>query len=157
MISIRQREQKANEMYEWYVRWFVESMGDEETATGVLNEVGNKNFGRKFIGTYAQDTFPYHKLQPGQCGISNTDKCGSSGEHWVAVARGLKQKNHLYMYDSFGRPNVLDTLPQQTLSYKLIDTELDSEQREDEDNCGQRCLAWIAVFTKLGENYAVLI
>ena len=56
------------------------------------------------------------------------------------------------MYDSFGRP-----------SDKLIglgntvDADYDVEQKEIEQNCGQRCLAWLMCIHHYGIDKALLI
>lgn len=82
----------------------------------------------------------------GGCRIVNLEPRGQRGEHWVALADNL-------VYDSFGRTKVLELrehklgpVPSSDLTY----TEDDAEQTKREDNCGQRCIAWLMTYEKYG-------
>ena len=69
------------------------------------------------------------------------------GSHWVAVCRA-KEDEQATVYDSFGRTHVLGN------EKNLLDTDRDAEQKTIEDNCGQRCLAFIWVFLEYGSAMA---
>lgn len=131
-----------------------------ETTDRQLNKQGKRIFKNKFVGVYARNTFPFSTLKPGDKGIINTDREGLPGTHWVAVARGVRHTDKVYMYDSFGRKNLIQPQTVQKLppGARLVDVDpSDAEQREAEDNCGQRSLAWLMVFDQCGEYIADLI
>ena len=94
-------------------------------------------------GIYAKDGPWKEKIGKGYM-IVNLDSKGQPGSHWVAVAGRL-------LYDSFGRKSILGE------SNGLQDVERDAEQRNAEDNCGQRCLAWLGVYRVLGPEIAYTI
>ena len=80
-----------------------------------------------------------------------------AGTHWVAL---YTTPSRILAYDSFGR-RVKSLAP----SYKklpirgrqLVDTEDDAEQHFIEENCGQRCLAWILTAQQKGAAAALAI
>ena len=84
-------------------------------------------------------------MESGQCLIVNTDKADESGEHWLALAHDLKRG--VIAYDSFGR---------QVAPWALA-SDPDPEQRLLEQNCGQRCLAWLICWKKLGAVAALAV
>ena len=79
--------------------------------------------------------------------IFNLDKRNQPGSHWCAV---VKDKRHYIIYDSFGR-----TIPLKQKNN--IMTDKDAEQDITEQNCGQRCIAWLVVVAVKGINTALTI
>ena len=69
------------------------------------------------------------------------------GSHWCAV---VKDKKYYIIYDSFGR----DIKLKQKIN---IMTEDDAEQDINEQNCGQRCVAWLVVVAVKGIKIALTI
>ena len=116
-------------------------MGHSATSTQDLNRVGRVLFGGDFCGTYPYAKNPRLNSE-GKCCIVNTMKNGP-GEHWFALIRG---KSETLAYDSFGR----------TLSNHQY-SDPDVEQGVFEENCGQRCLAWLCVAKNHGVEAALLI
>lgn len=134
-------------------------LGEEETSGDLLTRVGGVIFGKKFVGAHARDAFPFPTLKSGDMGIMNNQDTGSPGEHWVAVARGVERPSRIFIYDSFGRtglikPQHIRSLPRGSTLHPATP---DIPQDDDEDNCGQRCLAWLMVFDQCGERLADLI
>lgn len=130
--------------------------GDKTTYLGELNGVGHKLLGVKFKGVYPSDRIPkLNDLSP-YC-ILNLDTSKEPGSHWVAIAKNDK-KDHTIIYDSFGRHNY-KIIPQLRFSGngKIIDADRDVEQRISETNCGARCIAWLCIYDKWGEDVAKLI
>jgi len=131
-------------------------VGDKTTFLGQLNGAGRKLLGVKFKGVYPSDKIPkLNDLSP-YC-ILNLDNSKQPGSHWVAIAKNDKL-NHSVIYDSFGRHN-MKIIPQLKYSGngRVIDTERDAEQKKLETNCGARCLAWLCIYDKWGEDVARLI
>ena len=128
--------------------------GDKTTYLNQLNGVGKKLLGVKFKGVFPSDKIPKLNALSPYC-ILNLDSSKESGSHWVALARC---DDHSVLYDSFGRKHQ-QIIP--VLRYsgngRIIDTDLDPEQKIEETNCGARCLAWLCIFDKYGEDIAKLI
>ena len=121
------------------------SMGHSgSTFSTKLNKYGKTLFGNKFKGIFAKDRLP--KLQPNQSCIFNLDKHNEPGSHWCGMYR---TSSRYLIYDSFGR-KVLQ-------GKKYMYTEKDKEQTDKEENCGQRCLAWLIIAYKHGIDNAKLI
>ena len=82
--------------------------------------------------------------------VVNLEPRGNRGEHWVGVANNL-------IYDSFGRNRVVE-IREHKLGIRPFGeysyTAPDAEQLKQEDNCGQRCIAWLMVYDKYGETAA---
>ena len=130
---------------------------DQETDSKQLHTHGRRLLGKKFVGVFARDTFPFSSLKPGDMGIINTDTNNMPGEHWVAVARGVVEPKLIFVYDSFGRKNLIKPVKALPPGIKLHDVDLDPEQQEAEENCGQRSIAFLMVFRQCGEAVANLI
>lgn len=124
-------------------------LGNGTTFSLDLDKIGRRMFGQKFAGVFASDMIPkLNNLK--KFAILNLDKSTKPGSHWIAVAF---DKGDLLVYDSFGRKakNIIPALK------GAIDSDLDAEQKESEDNCGQRSLAWLHVLDKHGRDAAMLI
>lgn len=126
-------------LYEQELKRFIQVIGNGLTYSNTLQEMGLREFPDRWKGIFMSDeTYPLRGYS-----IVNTDPAGQPGEHWVAVADGM-------LYDSFGRANLIN-------NPTLVDTELDAEQLIEEENCGQRCLAWLSVHYLLGPEAAKTI
>ena len=110
-------------------------MGNMTTDTDELNYFGHLLLGDDFQGTFAKDeNFNTHDY----C-IVNTDTSDGVGKHWVAIGQNK-------LYDSFARVN--DHIGDTEELHTAGDSE--PEQQVDEDNCGQRCLAWLVTIKTVG-------
>ena len=85
----------------------------------------------------------------------------SGGEHWIGLARipttgkGAEARASALMhYDSFGRSH-RQLFPDRWED--AVNTELDAEQDDRKTECGQRSLAWLLLFDKLGPSVAKMI
>ena len=130
--------------------------GDKTTYLGELEGVGKKLLGVKFKGVFPSDKIPIlNDLAP--YAILNLDRSDQSGTHWIAIAKN-QDKDHTIVYDSFGRYNY-KIIPSLRFSGngRVIDTDRDAEQKVSETNCGARCLGWLCIYDKWGEDVAKLI
>ena len=111
-----------------------------------LDKIGRKLFGTKFHGVYSSDKIPKLNMVKRYC-ILNLDKSTEGGSHWVALA--LLKDGKTIFYDSFGRSHT-KIIPSLNLSGngKIINSEKDKEQKIREENCGQRCTAFLMVVDK---------
>ena len=136
-------------MYNTQLKKLEKKLGINSTYSSQLTEHGIKMFGDKYQGTFASDTLPTLTKKRPYC-IGNLDKKNEGGSHWVALAKCGKDT---LFYDSFGRQakSII------ALEMNILNTEDDAEQGIFEENCGQRCLAWLYVFDKLGKKEALTI
>jgi hypothetical protein len=113
------------------------------TYNSDLDVVGKHLWPAEWSGVCPSDKYQPRQTKP--YAIINVDKSNEPGSHWMAICDGL-------VYDSFGRKtsSLVDI-------EHLADTDPDAEQDAAEENCGQRCLAWIWVYDKLGREAAKLI
>ena len=120
-------------------------LGSVSTSDTELLDLCTKLFGQRFKGIYSfDDTF---ELKQSEMAIFNLDKRNQPESHWCAV---VKDKKNYIVYDSFGR-NI--SLKQKN----NIMTEDDAEQSVEEQNCGQRCVAWLVVIAVKGIKTALTI
>lgn len=154
---MKSKKQIAEQLYKDKLREIEKMMNKKDiTYLGELDSVGRKLFRTKFRGVFASDKIPpLNNLTP--YAILNLDKSGEPGTHWVAIAKSRHQ-DASYFYDSFGRRHT-KLIPNLRVSGngRIKDTELDKEQKIRETNCGQRCLAFLAIFNEYGEDVAKLI
>lgn len=138
----------AEKAYNHYLKLIEAKYGNKETSTNELNSIGKKLFKNKFVGVFPSDKIP--KMKNNQYAIINLDKSDQSGSHWVSI---VKSKNGIYIYDSFGR-RTIKILPslKQSGNGMILETENDAEQKEIEENCGQRSLASLCVYDNFGHN-----
>jgi hypothetical protein len=108
-----------------------------------LDQIGRKIFGNKFRGVFPSDKIPKLNGIKRYC-ILNLDKSDEPGSHWVALAK--LQDGETIFYDSFGRCHT-KIIPNLNLSGngRIINSEKDREQTTVEENCGQRCLAFLMI------------
>jgi len=137
--------------YNRFLKHFRKLLGVKLTYTGALFKLGKQLFGTKFKAVIPSDRIPILDNHQSYC-IVNVDKTGMSGTHWLAMAF---RDGYIYVYDSYGRPT--RKLIPNSFQKNMIDTDYDAEQTRNQDDCGQRCLAWLSVFDTLGPNYALTI
>jgi len=125
----------------------------QELLNEVQSELGNGSTSKKqleayiseiwdgndFDGIHAPDDWGINMKKP--YSIINTQ--GAPGEHWMACY--MISKNNPLFYDSFGRSIISGWTGQ-----RLLTTEEDAEQDISEDNCGQRCVAWLLLVKEMG-------
>ena len=129
-------------------------MGKSTTTDNIeLERMGRTLLGAKFKGVYASDGVPALTANKPYAVINNKP-ASTGGEHWVGAAR-VSRTGHVMVYDSFGRSHA-KLLPGK-LPPGTHDTDRDIEQSVAQTNCGQRSLAWLVVFDRLGPAAARLV
>lgn len=117
-----------------------------------LTDIGRLLIGNKFCGVYAYDQYPIHK-QDCTYSIINTDNSRQSGTHWIGV---YKKDKTLYIFDSFGRfsKNVLKKFVKTHVNegYKIVDINRTSDQGNNQEDCGLRCITTLLLIKKYGIN-----
>ena len=133
----------------------IEQGMDKKTTTNdtELDRMGRTLLGTKFKGVYASDGIPALTVRQPYA-VINTKPASSGGEHWLGAAR-VTRTGRVLVYDSFGRSHV--TLLPGALPPGTQDTDRDIEQSIAQTNCGQRSLAWLVVFDRLGPTAARLV
>ena len=113
----------------------------EGTDSEQLQKFCAEQFGDKFKGVFAANQVP-HDLKELKDGyyIVNTDPFHMPGTHWTAIADGL-------FYDSFDRKS--------TKLFPYIDLPTTgknrvTEQKANESNCGERCVAFLVIYHNFG-------
>ncbi len=149
---------KVNTIYNDLVADVSETLGDGRTMDSQLTAFGKLVIGRTFKGVFASDQIPKLTGRGTSYMIVNVDKAGMSGSHWLGmVAKGKR----VYYYDSFGRPIqslIPDTARKLRSESKSISSSAsEPEQSIIEDNCGQRTMAWLILFHRLGVDNAIQI
>lgn len=132
------------DVYNQWVKRVIDVIGHDGTTTAeeLLTAASKLPISGLLAGVYAADeTAKTSRKKP--YAIINTET--PPGEHWIGL---VNDKRRVPMaYDSFGR-SVMKVSKQGDLI--PIHTDPDAEQRHDEKNCGQRCLAWLCVVQELG-------
>lgn len=149
-------ERLVEKKYNEYLDAIQQKMGNQITYTNDLEKYGKYALGGRFQGVFSSDSLKkLSVLKP--YAIVNLDKSNQPGSHWIAIAYNNDEDDTITIYDSFGR-NSKKIIPNIYSIYNgIIDTDNDKEQRISEDNCGQRSLAWLMVYDKLGRDAARLI
>lgn len=147
----RETKRQAEQHYATILNMIGQDLKLTGVAQSVLHRYGKKHFGENFLGVFPRDLMPKLKdVQVGQCCIVNNQTSMMGGEHWLAV--GKSKGGKWIQYDSFGRKDFL-----KLGKGSSMDAERDAEQKDEEVNCGNRCLAWCAVFLWHGEDQARMI
>jgi len=125
---------------------------NQQTDTDQLDRIGKKLLGSGFAGSFPEDK--KIKFNGKRCYyIFNTDKSNQKGCHWTGIYIDHKNKK-LYAFDSFDRQ----------ISKLLKDVVIDAkknhftvkqgthviEQQDNQNDCGQRSLAWLLMVKKHG-------
>ena len=144
---------ESEKLYNFYLKQKIYPLvGDKITYLDKLHGVGRKLFGVKFKGVFPSDKIPkLNDLSP-YC-ILNLDSSKEKGSHWIALAKMDDDKT--LVYDSFGR-DYKRIIPDLNFSGngRIKNTEKDAEQNILQTDCGARCLAFLMVYDKNGENMA---
>lgn len=114
-------------------------LGKTVTHADELLKLG-KQLIDNFIGVFAIDTIPILKSK--QSCICNTDLVSGSGQHWFALYKHGKTR---WGYDPLG-----DSYNLKKKLKHIKWTDDDPEQEDYEQDCGQRCIAWLVVTNKHG-------
>jgi hypothetical protein len=149
-------EEKMHNEYNKVLQEMTKYLGSDTTFSDDLQRVAINILSNKFKGVYPSDKIPkLNELQP--YSILNLDNSKMPGSHWIAVAYSPNDKS-VSVYDSFGRKSskIIPSL-YKAFGGRIIDSDYDKEQRNSEDNCGQRCISWLKIFDTYGKQNALLI
>lgn len=131
--------------YDIILKNIEEVMGSSATMSNQLDKFCKRYFGSLFIGVFPSDNIP--ELKSGEMCILNLDKSSEPGSHWVSYSR---DEDKYYFYDSFGRkPRSIIYLKK-----RVIYDRVDKEQNINEENCGQRCIAYLIIGNEFGFDLA---
>jgi len=126
-----------------YLGGVLRKMGHGDTTSeDELRGMGRTLFGNKFLGVFAADERPPSPLEPGYMYIVNTKPRSHGGEHWMGVY-GTEKSGDL-LFDSFARKSIIP-------NWNGLVTELDKDQLDEQQDCGQRTLAFLATAYVLGD------
>ena len=154
VIKKKGNELVANNFYKKIIRKIESILGNKVTFSNDLHEVAIHFLGKSFKGIYSSDRIP--KLNNiKKYAILNLDRSDQPGSHWVGIAF---HRGNTIIYDSFGRQTskIIPSLINSG-NGRIIMTDDDAEQRISQDNCGQRVVAWLVTFDRLGADMAILI
>lgn len=137
-----------------YKNKFIKIFGRDALYDSQLTRAGRDIFGRKYIGTFSQDTMP---TTSGYLivNVDTSKKINTPAAHWVAI---YQTKTRMYVYDSYGRSTkfVLPIIAKNT-NKTIIESKRDPEQYGETVICGHLCLAWLCCVEKLGITRALKI
>ena len=141
-------------------------MGNDVTHSQELNRVGKKLFGEAWIGIHPSNVKPIvllnnvRKSRGLHYALLNTGNDKSRGIHRVALIVDPRGEHvRYYIYDSFAR-HLKRIIPGfiKKIGYRyIVDMNLNSDQKEAEQNCGQRSMATMLYVSKHGLTNAMLI
>ena len=128
------RKKEVQHLYEFTLNQIQKDLGSGITSDEQLEDYCT--FLPKFRGIHAWDKTP--KLKNLECCIINLDTSDQPGSHWVAL---YKYKTKTYMFDSFDR---------KISSFRKIEIDSAVRQKPKEEDCGQRCIAFLALVETIG-------
>ena len=129
-------KKQVQHLYEYTLNEVQKDMGTGITSDEQLNDYCR--FLQNFRGTHAFDKIP--KLKNMQSCIANLDTSNQSGSHWIAFYRF---KNKTYVFDSFDR---------KISHFKKVEIDKPVMQKPKENDCGQRCISFLALIESIGLN-----
>lgn len=138
--------------YNTYVKFFEKILKTNgPTLNTELQKLGKHYFGaRNFKGVYSKDKRPSKSSMRGhQSYIFNLDNHNEPGSHWCSYY--MSEDGTPCVYDSFGRVVL------KGIDKRVRNSNRRAEQSKNEENCGQRCLAWLLCVYKLGIEKALTI
>lgn len=156
-MSHNKIKKQVESEYKLYLKKIEDMMASNDTTyLSQLEKAGKQLFGVSFRGVFPSDKIPaLNDLAP-YC-ILNLDRSDEPGSHWVALCK-IENRNESIFYDSFGRCH---TEIMKNLKFsgngRIKNTENDAEQKVLQNNCGQRCLAFIKMFHDYGPEVALMI
>lgn len=125
------------------------------TNSTELDNLGKKIFGKQWIGFFSADNVPTkNEFCEAKYSIINLDDSSQGGSHFIAV---VCSKGVVYVYDSFGRKTSqlpmgngqISPLPVFIKKAKMSNPSQD--QKNSENNCGQRSFGFLLAFSQFGE------
>jgi hypothetical protein len=145
-------EANATKAYNIALRRIKDMIGtDGITNNFQLEQGGKKLFGDKFNGVYTSSKFMKRLSHKKPYMIVNTSPTGSNDDryflHWVPIV--LLPNNKLIGYDSFGR-DIKTILHMKKGGAKFNNSKRDAEQRDEQEDCGTRSLAWLLIYDNWG-------
>ena len=147
------KEESVNIIFRAFKKELISRLGNKALYDDEIDKVGKQLF-KQWRGVNSQDKIVY---KPGYQ-IINIDTSKMKGSHWVALY--IKGKN-IYVYDSFGRETntLLKILTKQAKAkkFKIINADLDPEQRNTSEVCGPLSLAWLLTVKHFGITNAMKI
>ena len=136
------------QIYDHVLKYVEKRLGTNGVTTaGQLDDVCKSAFKSQWLGVYPADRLPILNAKKCKC-IYNADKHDQPGSHWMALYYD-KDSGREYSYDSFGRKIDSDKVYKNVKKSKKVkfkqSQEFDAEQTEEEENCGARCISWLAL------------
>lgn len=125
-----------------------------ETTNFQLEKIARQLFKSRFAGVFAaDDNIKLSRAKP--YAIVNAGRRSGGGFHWYPVC--LTKTDTILASDSFGRPIRTFSEDYRKLTrdgrLKVISTS-GPEQRNSENNCGARSLAWLWICDRMGPQTA---
>jgi hypothetical protein len=148
----------AEKLFKKYKKIFIKMFSKKALDNHQLNEIGNNLFGKKYIGTFAQDKFDVTKLGYSIVNVDTSKRTNTSRAHWVAI---VSTRSKLYVYDSFGRstkfvlPGIIEAASKNNKA--IIESKRDPEQYGYTEVCGHLCLSFLCVVNDMGIKQAITI
>jgi hypothetical protein len=145
-----EKEKFAENAYRKYLKAIEDQFGSNITDNYLLDSICSLII-PNFKGVFSSDKVP--ALKNNQSCIINLDPSTRGGSHWTAL---YKEKNNYLFYDSFARSHT--KILKSISKLNPINSDLrDREQKINQDNCGQRCIAWLQVTNIHGADYSKLV
>lgn len=133
-----ERKKRAERLFHLILPLIYELVGHKEATEELeLTKVGKELFGENFLGVFGRGETT-SVAGKGEMKIINNIRRGEGGEHWVAVYEDI-------LFDSFGRAHFFP-------EHEGKETEYDVDQRDEQEDCGQRCLAFLCVAHLVGRD-----
>jgi hypothetical protein len=139
---------KPEKIYNHVLKYVEKRLGTNGVTTAKqLDHIGKETFKSEWAGVYPADKIP--ELNNEKCkAIYNADASNEPGTHWMALYYD-KDTGREYSYDSYGRNLKTDKVYKNVKRSKRLklkqSQEFDAEQTEKEENCGARCISWLAL------------
>ena len=132
-----------------YKAAIVRELGKGPLDEGQIDEIGQREFGRKWGGTHPSDQLP--SLKRDRFYIVNNAGHRSPGTHWLGLYSSLGGR--IYVYDSFSRP-VTRLIPRAVKKIRheniLEEANQNADQRGASSVCGQLSLSWLLLVRDMG-------
>ena len=129
-------KKQVQHLYEFVLNEVQKDLGNGITSDEQLNKYCK--FLPKFKGAHAFDKIP--KLKNLESCIADLDTSNEPGSHWVAL---YQYKNKTYIFDSFDR---------KISHFRKVEIDKPVMQKPKEEDCGQRCISFLALIESIGLN-----
>lgn len=156
-MDARELEKRVNAAFKLAVDYFEEQVGIGMTGEDTLRRAGREFFRKSFINVLASNEIPQRRYQKGiGYYIINNKPRGNTGEHWLGLI--MTSDGSVIVWDSFGR-DIKTLMPDLWGRYHkwIVIPDKDKEQKITQEDCGARCLAFLAIYDILGRNMAMLL